>query len=83
MRGLWGDIRKYRERDVIWMSRYTDHLFRKDAFTLTGILYQYPGYSGFVLCFLSVIFICTLRMECLEIVIEFNIGSMDGVLCLV
>lgn len=70
------------ERDVIWMSRYTHHLFRKDAFTLTGILCQYPGYSGFVLCFLSLIFMCILSMEWLEIVIEFNTRSADGVLCL-
>jgi hypothetical protein len=69
------------DRDVIWMSRYTDHLFRKDALTLTGILYQYPGYSCFVLRFLSLIFLCILSTEHLEIVIEFNVMSTDGVRC--
>jgi hypothetical protein len=60
------------------MSRYTDRLFRKAAFTLTGILCQYPGYSGFVMCFLTVIFMCVLSIECLESVIEFNLLVTRG-----
>jgi hypothetical protein len=43
------------ERCVVWMSRYWDRSYRKDASTMAGILRKYPEYSGFILAFLSVI----------------------------
>jgi hypothetical protein len=67
------------ERDIIWTSRHTAHLFRNDIFTLTGILLQYPEYSIVMLSFLSLIFICVLSIEYLKTHIEFNIRSTNGV----